>query len=625
MKFEEATCPNCIEITAPKAALCGLYANVPSARKYFGVINHENTLKPDSVTECEDTVCYRYCNLPLGVYHYGVSLDGYTAVCQIVNYTRDKADAGIRIDAELSPMAGNGYESGYIMLNTQEFIDKCLVSHKDAWGQEYAHLFRTPQFGRAKGVPGHHQQTTNEEIYDFIEKLHKDCSHMYVFTLGESPKYGYRMPLVLFTRENVDGLSLEQVAERIRSNGKPTVQYMAQVHSNEPASSEGALAMMLSLANEMQALLDDIDVYIIPRINLDGAYEVIRQAPATGEDMNRDYLFMHNREIRMVNSAYNLFMPELCIDGHEKKTDILTTGTSRCTDMELQVGAGSLNHPAAMTEKAMDIALLAIERGNRLGLRCGFYADLASAAGGAAGSSYYGTRNSLSFLVETPGGTTLGNHCMARRVMAQYVLASTVMTYAAEHSDEIMTLVHGSRKFMAEKGGVYDEVDVVVVEHGNAPTGSLPMTFVNVLTGEPAEICDVVYNEQPVAVRARPRPTAYVIPKGLVHENEILGLAECHAASFYELEQGSKVSLQQYMIIEDEVVLTGDKLVTFEDGAYVFPNNVPSTILSMIMEPDYSKKANRKTTLYYMGYMAEDADGYLPLYRYCHNLVDGKI
>ena len=131
------------------------------------------------------------------------------------------------------------------MLNTQEFMDSQLASQKDTWGQEYARLFRTPQFLRPEGRPGRHQQTTNEEVADFITKLDATTEYMYVYSLGKSPKYGYDMPLVLFTRENVAGKTLEQAAQVIRSNGKPTVQYAAQCHSAEPASTEGALAMML--------------------------------------------------------------------------------------------------------------------------------------------------------------------------------------------------------------------------------------------------------------------------------------------------------------------------------------------------------------------------------------------
>jgi hypothetical protein len=243
-------------------------------------------------------------------------------------------------------------------------LQKQLLSKKDAWGEEYAKLFHTPVF--REGRPGRHQHTTQDELMDFIAKL--DSPNVYVYSLGKSPKLGFDMPLVLFTRENVAGMTLEQAAQVIQANGKPTVQYTAQCHSAEPASGEGAMAMMLQLCDAYgQKVLDAVDIYIVPRINLDGAVDVVRQSPTTGEDMNRDYLFMHNQEIRMVTAAYNLFLPEVCIDGHEKTSQALSTKQALCTDMEVQVGAGSLNHPANMTQLAMKMALLALSKAKELG------------------------------------------------------------------------------------------------------------------------------------------------------------------------------------------------------------------------------------------------------------------
>ena len=613
-------------ITAPEGAACGLYSGVPSGRNYFDAINTQNALAPT----CRDTIdgraVYSYNDLSVGIYHYAASMDGYTAVCQIINYTEEKAATLTQIDVELEILAGGGYESGFVMLNSSEFIEANLASEKNTWGEKYAYLFGTPQFTRPENRPGKHQQTTNEEIYDFIQRLNKVGKNMHVFSLGKSPKYGFDMPLVLFTREDVSGLTLEEAAKVVRCNGKPTVQYMAQVHSNEPASTEGALAMMLALVGEFgDQVLGSTDIYIIPRINLDGAVEVIREAPATAEDMNRDYLYLNNKETRMVVSAYNLFLPELAIDGHEKFSNFLTTDKARCTDMELQTGAGALNHPAIMTETSMKIALEAINKGRELGLRAHFYQSLASAAGGSAGSSYFGTRNSISFLVETPGGTTLGSFCMARRVMAQFVLASTVIRYAAEHSDEIVNIVRSSREAMVEMGKTYDEKKLIVLEHGKSPTGTLSTPLLDVPSGITAEFENAEYFEHTIAVHSRPRPTAYIIPKGIENEQRILDLLACHAVGYYELPSESTVSLRQYVKVENGIDLSNESDVRFEKGAYVFLNTVPSTVLSVIMEPDFNSVSKRKMSLYSMNLVDADESGALPIYRYCHDLSDGRV
>ncbi len=617
-----------IIIKAPRVAVCNLYADMPLSINYFEAFDTKKVIEPTFVENSDEIAIYHYGNLNFGLYHYSVSTEDYTSLCQIINFTKEKAESEIEITAKLEKLAKNGYEQKFVMLNSSEFINAHLASQKDTWGEEYARLFNTPQFTRSKERAGKHQQTTNEEIYNYIEKVAKTCENMHVFSLGKTPKYNFDMPLVLFTNENIKGKTLEQAAEIIKNNGKPTVQYAAQVHSNEPGSTEGALAMIGDLARDYgKCVLEHVDVYIIPRINLDGAVECIRQSPSTNEDMNRDYLRVNNPEICMVTHAYNLFLPELVIDGHEKRTEFLKTGESLCTDMELQVGAGSLNHPAEMTEMAMQIALSALRKARNIGLRSHFYHHLASAAGGAAGSSYYGTRNSLSFLVETPGGTAAGMYYMERRVVGQYILASSVINYAVDHSSEVMRTVRSSREKMTKMGYTYDESNIIVLEHGNKETGSFSTPRINVPDGKViAENPDIPYCEHVVALRSRTRPTAYILPRGIENEEEILRVLGTHAIPHYVLAAACIIKARQYLKSGEEIVLADEDDICFEKGAYVFPNTVPSTVLSVIMEPDFNTESGRKMSLLSMQLVSPDEDCRLPIYRYCHNLSEnGKV
>lgn len=613
-------------ITTQQGATCCLYPGTPSNKNFFKGIDTDCAIAANDLTEENGIAIYSYTDLPVGIYHCTVTMEGFNAVCQIINYTEEKAVSGYRLDIKSDKLAGNGYEAGYVMLNTQEYLDKQMISQKETWGQEYAHIFNTPQFTRLEGQFGRHQQTTNEELADFIKKLSITAKYMHVFILGQTPKYGFDMPLVLFTKENIAGMTLEHAAQIIRSDGKPTIQYCAQCHSAEPASAEGALATMLSLCgNYGEHVLDFVDIYIVPRINLDGAVEAIRQSPTTMEDMNRDYLRMNNHEVQMVTSAYNLFLPEIAIDGHEKGHDVLNTGESLCTDMELQIGVGALNHPTAMRDVAFEIALNGLQKAKERGLRCHFYNRFASAAGGCAGSSYYGVRNSLSFLVETPGQVHLGMHFMERRVMSQYTFATSVIDYTVSNANRILNTVRSSREYMIKAGAVYDENHVIVVEHEKVETGCWSTPLIHVPTGEVIEQeHSVAYTEHVSAVRARPRATAYIIPKGIPNEEEILRVAECHAIGHYELDSGSAVLLKQYVQADDAISITEEQSVEFPDGAYVFPNTLPSTILGVIMEPDYNL-GTKKTTLFSMGLIAANENGLFPIYRYCHDLISGKV
>ena len=609
-----------IIITAPVDTVCGLYAGVPESRIYSTAVKPENTLPPTQVTTKDGITTYCYEGLEYGLYYCGASREGYNALFQTINYT-----GNTQLNIELDKLAGGGYEAGYVMQYTKEFLEKQLVSHKDAWGAEYAKLFCTPQF--LPDRPGRHKQTTNEEMVAFIQKLAAKNPNMYIYSLGKSPKYGYDLPLVLFTRENVANMTLEQAAEVIRQNGKPTIQYNAQCHSTEPASTEGALAMMVSLCGDYGKVLDRVDVYMIPRINLDGAYEVTRKSPTTDEDMNRDYLYLHNVELRPVVGVYNLFRPEVCIDGHEKWHRFNAAGEEICTDMEVQTGAGSLNHPAAMTQMAMKMALCALEKARSLGLRSHFYGKLASAAGGAAGSSYFGTRNSLSFLVETPGQVNMGMCAMERRVLAHYAMASAIIDYTLEHSAEILATVHASRDFMKKSNPIYLEEKLFVLEHGSVVTGSWSNPLIHVPSGEIVEENHAIdYKEHTEALATRPRATAYILPTGLAQEAEILRVADNHEIPYYRLPAGSTVKVKQYVKTEEGFTITQEQPITFQNGAWIFPNTVDSAVLNVIMEPDFNPgNPERKMTLLPMGLIAADETGALPLYRYCHTLENGKI
>lgn len=616
-----------LTVTADRGAVCGLYPNVPAKRTYQEAIDPQNAIPPTRVTSAEGVTTYYYEQLEPGVYHCGASMEGYCSMCRTLLYTPEKARDGAHLDMTLTKLAGNGFEAGYVMHNTQEFNDAQLPSGKTLWGKEYEGLFATPQFLRPADRPGRHQQTTNQEMMDFITGLDAANGHMHLYSLGKSPKYGYEMPLVLFTHENVEGLTLEQAAQVIRGNGKPTVQYCAQCHSSEPASTEGALAMMLQLCGDYGAsVLDKVDVYIIPRINLDGAFHACRRSPTTGDDMNRDYMRQNNAEIRAVVSAYNLFLPEVAIDGHEKFSKLLTNGDAVCNDMELQMDAGALNHPKEITELALRMGLAATEKARSLGLRSHFYGTLATAAGGTAGSSYFGTRNSLSFLVETPGQVHLGMCFMERRVLAQYVLASTVISFTAENAQLVLDTVHSSRALMAAKGGIYDEADKVVLNHEKLETGSWVTPLVHIPSGKTVDANNQVpYTEHMIAARTRVRPTAYLMPRGLEAEEQILQVAAGHDISWYTLEPGSTVLVRRYRDVEGEVSLTEEYSHCFESGALVFPNTVTSTVLSVYMEPDFDREAGRKFGPVSMDFVAADENGDLPVFRYCHDLQDGKV
>jgi len=108
-----------VTITAPAEAVCALYANVPEKRDYFSGVKPENAIAATEATTKDGITTYYYEGLEHGIYHCGVSQKGYNALCQTINYT-----GNTRLDVKLDKLAGDGYEAGYVMQYTREFLEK---------------------------------------------------------------------------------------------------------------------------------------------------------------------------------------------------------------------------------------------------------------------------------------------------------------------------------------------------------------------------------------------------------------------------------------------------------------------------------------------------------------------
>ena len=88
--------------------------------------------------------------------------------------------------------------------------------------------------------------------------------------------------------------------------GKPIVWQQAQIHPYEPAAGESALVMIQELCGQYgEDILDKIDVVMIPRINVEGAFLFVR-TDYDGIDMNRDHMAINSKETAMLHETYYL-------------------------------------------------------------------------------------------------------------------------------------------------------------------------------------------------------------------------------------------------------------------------------------------------------------------------------
>jgi len=609
-----------LKLTAPEDVSLTLYTGFTSG----------SAVSPDmSATEGGITT-YTFNNLPAGNYYYVAKGDGYYNIKKNIYYSAEEARTGMTVNADPGKMAEGGFQqTSQIALHTDEVMSTILNSDPDqeAW-KDYRHIFDTPYFSDSDRAE--HRQTTQDELEAFLLGLDGDDDNMYLYWFEDfSPVYRYSFPVVVYSKTDLSGAeTLAEAAELVNANGKTTVHYQAMIHPNEPASGEGILAMIDSLDGTYgDGVLENINIYVIPRINADGAYVYQRANVAQGIDMNRDHMYVQSKEVELVHYVYNLFMPQVTIDGHEFSSS--ATSTSATMD-DVQVGtAGNLNSGKAFTEMAQDMVQKTFAAAKTLDLRPYNYGEYASTVNNAIGRPYYALYGSLSFLIETRGiGSGLGWY--ERRTISQYIVAETLINYVAEHAEEVKSVSDAERQRLVDVGGVYgEEDDILVLQHGVSKNSyyEIDRPSWNLTDGslkDEGKGKKVYYYDQIKSSRAR--PTAYVISKGEPWAETVTGIMDKNGIEYYEVEAGSAIMLQQYQGSKSAATVTEEMVVTFPDGAYVFPmDQVGANVLAMTMEPDVLDSEGYNGTLLQSKVVAPGPDGMIPIYRHIRDLVDGEV
>ena len=139
-----------LTLRVPKNSEAALFRGMPTSSNYFKATKEASPICPTDVSIKDGLAEYFYANLDVGLYHAGAHIPEYTAVCQIIYYTEQKAKDGLLIELSPTPHAKGGHEGESVMLNTEEFISEFLQSEKDSFGKEYERLFNTPHFLRPK-------------------------------------------------------------------------------------------------------------------------------------------------------------------------------------------------------------------------------------------------------------------------------------------------------------------------------------------------------------------------------------------------------------------------------------------------------------------------------------------
>ena len=577
-----------------------------------------------------------------GVYCYYIKGEGFYTILKLFNLKAQQIESGLTLVAEGGKVAGNGFEPTY---KPELAPDSYVMDSRDAtltnWTDEILEHFKiepqgykTPAFD---GTDAQHEFTSQEEMMAFVQDRTSKCDLMYLYSAGETPNYHFDLPLILVTKDEIPaGATLEEAAAIVAQDGKANVWYQSQIHPNEPAAGEGSLVIIDDFVDkaEYQALLDNINVIIIPRINPDGSY-LFSRATYDGFDMNRDHTALKAAELAQLHTAWRLFKTEVVIDTHEFTYFGYNTSQKRMSnadDIET-TPASSLNNDPDVNALALDMSGFVFEEETAAGLRVNHYSGTGWTCNPPIGRCYFGLFDCLSFLIETRG-IGAGRNNLERRVRSQEVAVTGYLKYTAEHADTIRQTVAEARAKLIENGKTYDEDSVFALYQqasGETVTPYVSTSYAYTLDGQ-----EVAFNENralpmnDTIVRGRVRPTAYVIPADADNIDDILYIMDNQGAEYYTLDANSTAELQQYYYVGPfrynnrsvgfEAGLRDETTVTFENGAYVFPmDQLAANVIAAICEPDVNDSNGYDGSLVQYGKVVADEDNNYCIYRYTHD------
>lgn len=577
--------------------------------------------QPYATEEKDGVVSYYVPNIT-GLFCYQASQSGYYTIFQQVYMSEEEA-ATCTVDQVVMEERNGEWDNAYYYGLSDELLYATEGDPNEKWKTEIT--LETPVFTNTEKAA--HQQTTQPELEDFIAGLDDDNDNMYIFSIGTSSKYGFNVPIVFFTKTDLSTCTtLEQVAEALSKDGLPNMAYKAQTHGDEPAGCEGALAVIQELdKTENNDLLDSINIYVIPRINPDGAYDskrnltVMLDSSYENRDPDRDLLDMNSKEMRQYMYVTDLFQPVVELDGHERQR------SSSDGDIQLGIAWKPINSQALL-DAQLDMMKNACADLKAIGLSGAWYSGEVNSNSARNNRGYATYQGRIQILMETRG-IYLGNEAYAHRTACHVVSAMSFLEYAAENATTLAALVEAERQRIITEGAVYDEEDIVILSTGKSthPEYAVTTERYHLVSGEVTLIEQVpeMYDQ---ILRSRVAPTAYVLPADLPKMDAILDQMDAQSITYTKLPANAAVAVQQYYGTTDEAYLTEESVVVFPSGAYVFTmDQAKGEILALLMEPDVTDLALYKNNLTFQGKIPQDSNGYFSSYRYIHDLENGQI
>ncbi|HRY97975.1 MAG TPA: M14 family zinc carboxypeptidase [Bacteroidales bacterium] len=342
---------------------------------------------------------------------------------------------------------------------------------------------------------------------------------------------------------------------------KPRVLIFAQQHGNEQSGKEAILLLASRiLSPEYAQLLHQIDLYLIPQLNPDGAMLNLRRN-GNEADLNRDHLLLDQPETQALHAVFDAWMFHAALDVHEyypyggdwekggfRKNSEVTVGTLTNPNISGNVRAFS----------SQVVVPFMLDFIRKKGYSCMEYLP-----GGPPpaypmrystfdindGRQSLGIIGTLSLIQEGMNGEDRLTHNLERRAEGQFTGMLAFLEFIAAHPKKIIRIADKERDRI-RKGGRGDSLALHYEHYSDGRTLALPVWSYRSGTDSLVNVSNFLSRVRPT-LGVKP-PLGYLIPAS---DSLLLNWCERQALQRFPYRPAARHKIKQSFVHSFQTIL----------------------------------------------------------------------
>lgn len=437
--------------------------------------------------------------------------------------------------------------------------------------------------------------SSHSEMMEYLNKLNSQSNILTLSIVGKSVQ-GREIPALFFSLDKKFGSKRES---------KVVVLVYCQHHGNEPSGKEAALFVARNLLIKEKAILQNLDLILIPQVNPDGA-EMGQRRNSHDMDLNRNHAILSEPESMTLHSLFLKWMPEVTVDVHEFNAinkQWISNGFTKDAEETLD-GVSNLNIAPEIIKFSTDVFIPEVgELVKKDGFRFSRYIVGApferqrirhSTTAVNDGRQSMGIFNTLSFIIEGKRyGDLLTN--IKRRTAGQVSAITAFLRTTANHAFEIKAIVRQARKQLLEEP-VVSSLSHIQMDYFPEPEGKkLTFPVFDLYSWHHIEKELENYEPQVRVIKSIQNPFAYIFSN---KQEKLIRLFLKHEIAMSRLKEETEVEVESYLIRHVTPGIDEDKptenvdvevqkvVKKLEKGSIVvFLNQPAANLIPLLLEP----------------------------------------